>query len=180
MDIIGFILIFLLLWVVVMIAMAIFAILCIAFSIVSAWKSKRFLTFRQYPDYKGAKGSYIAALVFFLLTCLTSVGTLFTLTAFIVIIADGSLPGEAVFNPTTIFVMVCTVLLAAAVVLGIRCFIRYSRASKLNKQLAGAAVPVVPATFFPVPAQNYKVCSYCGSANNIVNNFCVRCGQPMR
>ena len=163
-----------------MIVMAIFAIPCIILSAVSSYKSKRFLTSRQYSDYKSAYGNYVAALVFFILTCFNSVGTVLTFIAFIVIISDGSLPGEAVFNPTTVFVMVCAVLLAAAVVLGIRCFIRYGRASKLNKQLSAAAVPVVPAAFFPAPAQNYNVCPCCGSANDIVNNFCVRCGQPMR
>lgn len=153
--------------------MAIFAVFCIIFSAISAYKSKRFLSFRLYSDYKIAKGTNITALVFFILTCLNSVGTLLTLTAFIAIIADGSLPRDAIFNPTTVFVMVCTALLALALALGIRCFVCYSRADKLKRQLSSAV-------FFPKAAQSFKVCPYCGSANDIVNNFCVRCGQLIR
>lgn len=179
MDIIGFILVFLLFWVVVMIVMSIFAILCIIFSAISTYKSKRFLTSRQYPDYKSARGCYIAALVFFILTCFTSVGTVLTFIAFVEIIADGSLSGDAVFNPTTIFVMVCTGLLTLALALGIRCFIRYDSANKLHKQLSAAAAPPA-ATFFPAPVQSFSVCPYCGSANNIMNKFCVRCGRPIK
>ena len=179
MDLIGLILVFLLFWVVTMIIMAIFAILCISFSLVSTYKSKRFLSSRQYTDYKSAKGTYVAALVFFILTCINSVGTVLTLIAFISIIADGSLPREAVFNPTTIFVMVCSAILIAAVTLGIGCFVRYSRVNKLNRQLSAAAAPP-PAIFFPATAQSVRVCPCCGSANNIVNRFCVRCGQPIR
>ena len=76
MGFLGVILFFLIVWILVLAVMVIFAILCIIFSAISVSSAKLFLALRQYPDYKKAKGRYIAALVFFILTCLTSAGAL--------------------------------------------------------------------------------------------------------
>lgn len=153
--------------------MTVFAILCIVFSALSASKAKLFLAFRQYPDYKKAKGRFIAALVFFILTCLNSAGGLLSL----VVLLDGTTTAEELFNPIfLVFFVVPPALLIVALVLGIRCFVWYGRANKLHKQLSAAASPV---QFFTT-AQSFIVCPICGSANNPGNRFCVKCGQLLR
>lgn len=180
MGFLGVILFLLILWIIVLIVMAIFATLCIIFSALSAAKAKQFLASNQYPDYKKAKGRFIAALVFFILTCLTSVGGLGSLE----VLLDGTTTMEELFNPIyLIFFVVPPALLIVAVVLGIRCFIWYGRADKLNKQLmAAAAAPFMQSQSqpFPAPVQSFSVCPACGTANDSRNRFCVKCGQIIR
>ena len=172
MGFLGFVLFFLFIWIIVIVVMSIFAILCIIFSALSAAKAKRFLTSCQYADYKSTKGRFIAALVFFIITCLTSAGALISLA----VLLDGSFTTEELFYSGTLFFFIAPpALLIAAVALGIRCFVWYGRANKLNMQLSAAAMPP---RFFST-AQGFKVCPICGSANDTVNSFCVKCGQPL-
>lgn len=176
MGFVGFVLFFLIIWIIVMVVMAVFAIICIIFSALSASKAKEFLAYHRYSDYKSARSRFIPALVFFILTCLTSASALLSLEAFIAMLTDGSFGSEDIFDPTTLFFIAAPALLIVAVVLGIRCFIWYGRANKLNTQLSAAAMPP---RFFST-AQSFKVCPICGSANDTVNSFCVKCGQPLQ
>ena len=174
MGFLGFILFFVFLWIIMMIVMAIFAILCIIFSALSTSCSKQFLVSRRYPDYKKAKGRFVPALIFFILTCLTSAGTLLSLE----VVIDEALEGGNVFDPYMLFFVVFPALLIVAIVLGIRCFVWYDRAGKLNKQLMAAALPF--AAPLPAPVQTFNVCPSCGFANEVKNKFCVKCGQTIR
>lgn len=166
---------FLIFWLLIMLVMAVFAILCIIFSALSASNSKQYLTTRQYPDYKSAKGKFTPALVFFILTCLTSPGALLLLTAFIELIADGSFSVEDFADPLFfLFFLAGPALFVTATVLGIRCFIWCSRADKLCKHLSAGNAAV------PAPVRQFGVCPVCGCTNDAKNNFCVKCGQPLR
>ena len=160
--------------------MAIFATLCIIFSALSAAKAKQFLAFSQYPDYKKAKGRFTAALVFFILTCLTSVGGLVSLE----VLLDGTTTVEELFNPLyLIFFVIPPALLIVAVVLGIRCFIWQGKANKHHMQLSMASATV---QYFSKAQPKYystasgcRVCHFCGSSNAETNNFCVKCGREL-
>ena len=173
MGFLGFILFFLIIWILILAVMVVFAILCIIFSAISVSSAKLFLALRQYPDYKKAKGRYIAALVFFILTCLTSAGALLSLE----VLLDGTTTAEELFNPIfLIFFVVPPALLIVAIALGIRCFIWYGRANSLHKQLSAAASPV---QFFTT-APTFIVCPICGSANDPAHRFCVKCGRLLQ
>ena len=173
----GFILVFMIFWIILLIVLAVFAILCIVFSATSASKAKQFFASHQYPDFKKAKGRFIAALVFFILTCLASAGTPLSLEYMIETMVSGYNTVEDFLSPAALFVFVIPpALLIAALALGIRCFVWYGRANKLHKQLSAAASPV---QFFTT-AQSFIVCPLCGSPNNAANSFCVKCGQILR
>lgn len=172
MGLVGFILFFVFIWVIFMIVMAIFAIICIIFSALSTSCSKQFLVSRQYPDYKKAKGRFVPALIFFILTCFTSAGTLLSLEIFL----DEAMSGGDVLDPYVLFFFVCPALLIVAVVLGIRCFVWFNRAERLNKQLTAGLPFAAP---FAAPVQAFNVCPYCGFPNETKNRFCVKCGGTM-
>ena len=169
MGLIGIVLMSLIFLALVMLLMAVFAALCMTFSALSASRAKQYLLTRRYPDFKSAKGRFTPALVFFILTCLSSPGAVLLLTAFLEMLADGSFSGEDLADPFLfLFFLTGPALFVAAIVLGIRCFIWYSRADKLCKQLSA------------VPVRRFGFCPACGCANEAKNNFCVKCGRSLR
>ena len=181
MGFLGVILFLLLIWILILVVMSVFAILCIIFSATSVSKAKQFFASRQYFDYRKSRGRFIAALVFFILTCLTSVGGLVSLE----VLLDGSITLEELLDPgTLLFFVVPPALLITAVALGIRCFVWHSRASKFHMQMSMASATVQyyskaqPQYFSTAPG--YKVCPFCGTSNNEVNSFCVKCGRGLQ
>ena len=184
MGFLGFILVFMFFWIILLILIAIFSILCIIFSAASASKAKQFLAAHQYLDYKKAKGMFIAALVFFILTCLNSVVVLLPLEYLVDSLTSGYYGVEELFDPVTLlFFVLPPALLITALVLGIRCFVWYGRAKKHHMQLSMASATVqyfsnAQPRYFSTE-QGFRVCPICGTSNDPGHNFCVKCGRAL-
>ena len=172
MAFIGLIFMFLLLWIVLMGVMIPFAAVCIIFSVLSSYRSKAFVHSLRYADFQSAGKRFKVSLVFFILTCVTSLGTVFSFILGISMLAEGMNFSEEI--GAFLFFMISPALFVAALILGIRCFSDYSKARKLQSALHTEEGRIY------VTARTYVICPACGANNDDFNNFCVSCGATLK